>query len=86
MCELKMWDLTNGKCSFRKTLPRSERSTPWLVKGQMNSKGRELPIQLEWNPSGTAYTVLFPSHAISYNVEVIILYFWIYFYIIMNII
>merc|ERR1712110_1263127 len=68
-CELKMWDLTNGKCAFRKKLPHTKRSTPYLFRGQKNEKGRELPIHMQWNPEGTCYAVLFPSHLVIFNAE-----------------
>merc|ERR1712063_193970 len=52
MCELKMWDLTTGKCVYQK-----------------NSKGREVPIGFEWNPEGTKYAVLYPSHLVCFSAE-----------------
>lgn len=65
-----MWDLMSGKCAFRKKLPKTERSTAWLVQGQKNAKGREVPVGLEWSPNGNSYYILYPSHLLCFNAEV----------------
>ena len=64
-----MWDLTTAKCAYRKALPHTKRSEPWLVQGQKNAKGREVPVRLEWNPKGSVCSVLYPSHVVSFNIQ-----------------
>ena len=51
-------------------MPVTKRSTPYLFQGQKNEKGRELPVRIQWNPEGTCYAVLYPSHLVIFNVEV----------------
>ena len=65
-----MWDLTNGKMAFRKKLPHTKRSTPYIVQGQKNEKGREVPVRMSWSPDGLHYAVLYPSHLVIFDAEV----------------
>jgi hypothetical protein len=68
-CELKIWNLINGKCSYRKTIPNTRRKVP-LLACAVPAGQRERPIGLKWSPSASSYSILFPSHLAVYDPNV----------------